>query len=72
MFAGIERGDKVLGVQVLRRGDQHGIHGLVFEQAPVVEVGLDAGSDLLDLLQAARVDVGGADALDVLQRQRLA
>ncbi len=72
MFARVERGDEVLRVQVLWRGDEHRIHVLVFQQSPVVGVGLDAGSDLLDLLQAARVDVGGADAFDVFERQRLA
>ena len=59
-------------MQVLRRGDQDGIDVLVFEQPPVVEVRLGAGSDVADLLQPARVDVGDADAFGVGAGQRLA
>src|SRR6185369_16719775 len=72
VLPGGQRGGEVLAVQVLRRGDQDGVDGLVVEQVAVVEVGLGVGRDLLHFFQAAGVDVGGADAFDVRAGHRLA
>jgi hypothetical protein len=58
-----ERIDKVRAVQVLRRGDQDRVDILVLEHAPVIEIRLRIGRDLLDVLEAACVDVRRADAL---------
>ena len=46
VLAGIERGGEMLGVQVLRRGDQDRVDVLVFEQVAVVQVGLGVGAIL--------------------------
>ena len=62
----------MLAVQVLRGGDQDGIDVLIVQQAAIVQVGLGVGRDLLDVFQAAGVDVGGADAFDVGAGERLA
>ena len=40
VLAGVERGDEVLAVQVLRSGDQDGVDDLVVEQMAVIEIGL--------------------------------
>ena len=72
VLAGGERGDEVLAMQVLRRGDQDGVDGLVVEQVAVVEIRLGVGRDLLHIFQPAGVDVGGADAFHIRAGQRLA
>ena len=71
MLAGGDGGGEVLAMQVLRGGDQHRVDVLVVQQVAIVEVSLGVGRDLLDVFQAARVDVGGADAFHVLAGQRL-
>ena len=71
MLAGGDGGGEVLAVQVLRGGDQDGVDVLVFQQVAIVEVGLGVGRDLLDIFQAAGVDVGSADAFHVLAGERL-
>src|ERR1017187_5986829 len=43
----------------------------ILQQAAIVQVGLSGRRDLLDIFQAARIDVGGADAIHVLAGQRL-
>ena len=47
VLAGIERRHKMLAMQVLRRGDQHRVDALVFEQVPVIQVGLGVRSKFL-------------------------
>ena len=65
VFARVERGREALGVQVLRRRDEHRVDVLVLQQTAVIGVRFGVGSDGAGLVQAARVDVGGADAIDV-------
>ncbi len=74
VLAGVQRGDEVLAVQVLRGGDQDGVDGLVVEQVAVVEIGLGSGHDLLRVFQALGVDVGesqefGIGAIDYFADQ---
>src|SRR5664280_992144 len=64
-------GGEVLAVQMLRGGDEDGVDILVIQQAAIVQVGLSGRRDLLDIFQAARIDVGGADAIHVLAGERL-
>src|ERR1039458_3120770 len=71
MLATRDGGDEVLGVEVLRGGDEHGVDVAVVQQAAVVEVGLGEGRDLPDIFQAAGIDVGGADAFHVLAGEGL-
>ena len=59
-------------MQMLRRGDQHRVDGLVVQQAAVIQVGLGAGGDVLSLFQTLGVYVGRANALHILQRNGLA
>ena len=40
VLAGAERGDEMLAVQMLRRGDQDRVDVLVVEQVAVIEIGL--------------------------------
>ncbi len=60
----------MLAVQVLRGGDQDRVDVLILEQAAIVEVGLGVGGDLLDVFQAARIDIGGGDAFHVFAGER--
>src|ERR1035437_2836783 len=64
-------GGEVLRVEMLRGGDEDRVDIVVVEQAAIVEVGLGVGGDLFDVFQTARIDVGGADAFDVLASERL-
>ena len=71
VLASRDGGGEVLGMEVLRCGDEDGVDVAVVEQAAVVEVGLGAGRDSLDVFQAAGIDVGGADAFHVLAGEGL-
>jgi len=55
-----------------RRGDQDRIDALVFQQVTVVEIRLRIRRNLLHIVEAARVDVGGPDAFHVLAGHRFA
>src|ERR1019366_9319597 len=71
MLATRDSGGEVLGVEVLRGGDEDGVDVAVVQQAAAVEVGLGVGRDLPDILQAAGIDVGGAHAFHVLAGEGL-
>src|ERR1017187_4515444 len=71
MLAASDGAGEVLRVEVLRGGDEDGVDVAVVQQAAVVEVGLGVGRYLADILQAAGIDVGGADAFHVLAVERL-
>ena len=58
MFAGIERGNEVFRVQMLRRGDQDGVDGFIVEQVAVIKKRLRAGHGFLGFLEALGIDVG--------------
>jgi hypothetical protein len=65
VFAGCERGDKVLGVEVHGRGVDDGVNVLAFEQAHGVVVGLYAGNFGFGDVAPAGVSVCDGHALDV-------
>src|SRR5206468_9988878 len=65
MLAGLDRRDEVLAMQVLRRGNQDGINGRVFQQVPVVQVGLRLRRDRGALLETFGIDVGETGELRV-------
>ena len=65
VLAAAESGGEVLGVEVLRGGDEDGVDVRVVEQAAIVEVGLGVGRAALNIFQAAGIDVGGAGACDI-------
>ncbi len=65
VLAGVERGDEVLGMQVLGSGDDNGVDRGIFQEAAIVEMGAGGGSDGARFVQAAGVDVGHAGALGV-------
>ena len=65
LLAGIERSDEMLGVEMLRRGDQHGVDGFIVEQVAVIEIGFGVGNDLLGVVQALGVDIGERNDLGI-------
>ena len=72
MLAGVERGDEVLGVEMLRGGDEDGVDGRIFEQVAIVEMLAGGGCDGTRLFQAAGIDVGHAGAFGVGTGERFA
>ncbi len=72
VLAGVERGDEVLAMQVLRRGDEHRVDALVVQQVAVIEISLGAGRDGARVFQALGVDVGDAHEFGIGTGQRLA
>ena len=65
VLAGVERGDEVLGVKVLRSGDEDGVDGRIFQEVAIVAMLPGGGRDGARLFQAAGVDVGHAGAFGV-------
>src|ERR1051325_10864226 len=61
VLAGVERSAEMLGVQVLRRGDDHGVDGFVVEQASMVEIRRSRGDQALRALKLLGVDVAERD-----------
>jgi hypothetical protein len=70
VLARVKRGDEVLAVQVLGRGDQDGINRFILEQVAVIEVGLGVWCDLFGVFQPASVDIGERDELGIRARHR--
>ncbi len=70
VFAGLDGVDEVLAMEVLRGGDEDGVDALVVEQAAVIEIGGGAGDELLGVFEAAGVDVGEGDEIDIGAAQR--
>ena len=66
MLAGRDGRGEVLAVQMLRRSDQDRVDVLVLEHPAMVQVRLGIWRYLLNVLQPARIDIGGADAFHVL------
>jgi hypothetical protein len=60
VFAGVERRYEVLAMQMLRRGDQHGVDGFVVQQVAVIEVRLGVRARWPARLPGGGVDVGDA------------
>jgi len=71
VLARVDRVHEVLRVQMLRRGDDDGIDGLVVQQTPVIEKSGGAGHKLLRVVQALGVDVGEPSQLHIGARQSL-
>ena len=65
MLAGFEGVGKVLAVEVLRRGDQHGVERFVFEKIAMIEIRFSVWGKLLGGFQARRVDVGEGRNFDI-------
>jgi len=57
MLAGANGIDKMLTMQMLRRGDQNRVEILVFEHEAVIDEGLDRGRDGLGSLALFGIDV---------------
>ena len=55
----------MLAMQMLRRGDEHGVDGFVFEHEPVIKVGLDAGDARFGQFQLRGVDVRDGDEFGI-------
>ena len=72
VFPGVERGDKVFTMQVLRRSDQNGVNRFVFEQVLVIEIGLSTRNDLLRVFEAAGIDVRESHELRIRSGNRVA
>ena len=70
VLARLDRGDEVKRMQVLRRGDQHGVDRLVVEQLAIVAVGRRPRRDRLGLVEPPGVDVGDRRRLDVRAADR--
>jgi hypothetical protein len=69
VLAGLDCGNEIQGVLVLWSGNQHSIDALVIEQLPEVAVGFDVGKGAFHLVEAAGVNVGHGDALNVWAAQ---
>ena len=65
VLVGLDRRNKVLGVQMHGRGINYGIDVVAFEQAHGIVVGVDAGDFGFGEVAAAGVGVSDGDALDV-------
>src|SRR5581483_2842828 len=67
-----KRGHEMFAVQMLRRGDDHGVDAAIFEQVPVIEVRAGLRCNLLGTLQALGVDIGDACELGIGTRKGFA
>ena len=65
VLAGVERGDEMFGVEMLRGGDEDGIHRGIFEEAAIVDMLAGSGRDGAGFFEAAGVDVSHAGAFGV-------
>ena len=71
VLTGVERGHKLLRVQMLRRGDQNRVDACVFQQPPVLQVQFCGGHDRVGGLQSLRIDVRHGDAVGIRAGQSL-
>jgi hypothetical protein len=71
VLARFEGVNEVVAVQVLRRGDNHGVDALVFQQAAIIVVGGRARDDVVRVIQALAVHVGESGYLNLWAGQRL-
>ena len=55
----------MLAMQVLRRGDQHGVDGFVVQQPAMIQIAGGIRGKLLGILQPARIDIGECGKIDV-------
>ena len=69
VLAGIQGGDKVLAMQMLRRRDQHGIDRFVVEKPAIVVIRRGVWNEFFRILQASRVDVRKSDEFDSRLRE---
>ena len=57
VFAGLNSGDKIQYVVMLRSCDQHRIDTFVVQQTPKIRTGLDSGSNTRSVFQTLRINV---------------
>ena len=71
MLARFERIDKMLAMQMLRRGDDDGVDGLVLQKPAMIAVGGRGWDAVSGVVQALGVDIGECGDLDVGTGQSL-
>ena len=65
MFAGCERINKMLAMQMLRRGDDHGVNGLIVQKPAMVAVDGAQKARGRGVVQALGVNIGKGGDLDI-------